>query len=149
LLAALGGHFGAAVLSGETGCGKSTQVPQLLLDDAVARGEGGRTRIIVTQPRRVAASSLATRVAAERGEAAGQTVGYAVRGDRALGQDTRIAFVTTGASSLLYFLEEERLQSFSFLFSPFHFSPLLFFSFLFSSFLFFAFLSSSCVCVCV
>ena len=53
---------------GETGCGKTTQLPQYILEDALDRGRGACTNIIVTQPRRVAATSVAERVAAEMGE---------------------------------------------------------------------------------
>ncbi|XP_050348028.1 ATP-dependent DNA/RNA helicase DHX36-like [Nymphalis io] len=71
------------VISGETGCGKSTQVPQLILDEAICAKRGANVKIMVTQPRRIAASSLAIRVAKERGESLGNSVGYAVRLERA------------------------------------------------------------------
>ncbi|XP_038222774.1 ATP-dependent DNA/RNA helicase DHX36-like [Zerene cesonia] len=67
------------VISGETGCGKSTQIPQLILDQAITIKKGANTRILVTQPRRIAASSLAMRVANERAERLGASVGYSVR----------------------------------------------------------------------
>ncbi|CAK1587025.1 unnamed protein product [Parnassius mnemosyne] len=67
------------VISGETGCGKSTQIPQLILDEAIKNNKGANIKILVTQPRRIAASSLAMRVAQERGEEIGNSVGYAVR----------------------------------------------------------------------
>ncbi|XP_026321483.1 ATP-dependent RNA helicase DHX36-like isoform X2 [Hyposmocoma kahamanoa] len=85
------------VISGETGCGKSTQVPQIILDDAICKGKGANVKILVTQPRRIAASSLAARVAEERAEPMGSSVGYAVRLEKV---DARsrgsIMFVTTG-----------------------------------------------------
>ncbi|XP_034834976.1 ATP-dependent DNA/RNA helicase DHX36-like [Maniola hyperantus] len=67
------------VISGETGCGKSTQVPQIILDEAICAKKGANVKILVTQPRRIAASSLAMRVTKERDENLGHSVGYAVR----------------------------------------------------------------------
>ncbi|KAJ1457574.1 P-loop containing nucleoside triphosphate hydrolase protein [Pelagophyceae sp. CCMP2097] len=90
---------GVVVIAGATGCGKSTQVPQLILDDADSRGLGGVTSVVVTQPRRVAAIALAERVSEERSErscGAGD-VGYTVRLEkRGSAQRTRLEFVTVG-----------------------------------------------------
>jgi ATP-dependent RNA helicase DHX36 len=85
------------VVSGGTGSGKSTQCPQYILEDAIASGQGPNTRIIVTQPRRIAAVSVAERVAAERDEPIGNSVGFAVRlhGTSPRGA-ANIEFVTTG-----------------------------------------------------
>jgi ATP-dependent RNA helicase DHX36 len=86
------------VVSGGTGSGKSTQCPQYILEDAIAKGKGPETRIIVTQPRRIAAVSVAERVAAERNEKTGNSVGFSVRlhGDKPRDDGGSIEFVTTG-----------------------------------------------------
>ena len=67
-------------MTGEAGCGKSTQIPQYLMDSVEIRTscDGQSARVLVTQPRRAAAISVARRVAAERGEAVGASVGYHV-----------------------------------------------------------------------
>lgn len=86
------------VVSGGTGSGKSTQCPQYILEDAIAQGKGAETRIVVTQPRRIAAISVAERVAAERSEKIGRSVGYTVRFSREPPRNVggSIEFVTTG-----------------------------------------------------
>ncbi|XP_045521855.1 ATP-dependent DNA/RNA helicase DHX36-like isoform X2 [Pieris brassicae] len=101
------------VISGETGCGKSTQIPQLILDRAMNNKTGANVRILVTQPRRIAASSLAIRVAKERAEMLGNSVGYSVRLEKVESR-TRgsIMFCTTGV--LLTELEvNQALSNFS------------------------------------
>lgn len=61
------------------GCGKSTQIAQFILDDQLEAGNGSVTRIVCTQPRRISAISVAERVAAERAEKLGKSVGYQIR----------------------------------------------------------------------
>ena len=73
------------------GTGKTTLVPPAVA--ALLTGEG---RVIVTQPRRIAARAAARRLAGLLGERVGETVGHTVRGDRSVGPRTRIEFVTTG-----------------------------------------------------
>ncbi len=79
------------IISSPPGSGKSTKVPQLLLDSGMFKG-----RIAVLQPRRLAARMLADRVAKERGGTTGGEVGYRVRFDDRTGPATRIIFETEG-----------------------------------------------------
>ncbi|CAM9202678.1 unnamed protein product, partial [Chrysoparadoxa australica] len=87
------------LVSGETGCGKTTQIPQFLLETWEA-GEGpDNLNVIVTQPRRIAAVGVAARVADERCETLGHgngAVGYKIRGENKTGRSTRLTFCTTG-----------------------------------------------------
>ena len=82
------------IIIGETGSGKSTQIPQLIY----AAGIGGRSGCIgITQPRRVAATTVARRVAQEQGESIpGRRVGYCVRFDEKVSSETRIKYMTDG-----------------------------------------------------
>jgi ATP-dependent helicase HrpA len=77
------------IVAGATGSGKTTQLPKILL-------ELGRTRIAHTQPRRIAARTIAERVAEELQVPLGSTVGYKVRFTDKVSDDTRIALVTDG-----------------------------------------------------
>ncbi|PLW12732.1 hypothetical protein PCANC_18157 [Puccinia coronata f. sp. avenae] len=85
------------ILMAATGSGKTTQVPQLILDEATMRGEGAKCNIICTQPRRIAAISVAQRVANERNEKLCESVGYQVRFEaKPPTPDGSILFCTTG-----------------------------------------------------
>lgn len=90
-------NYTFSVVIGATGSGKTTQVPQILLDDAIAADEGALCNIVCTQPRRIAATSVARRVADERNEKLRQSVGYQVRFDATLPQPGgSITYCTTG-----------------------------------------------------
>ncbi|KAL7419306.1 hypothetical protein Q5752_006143 [Cryptotrichosporon argae] len=85
------------IVMAATGSGKTTQVPQLIFDDWTNRGDGAKCNIVCTQPRRLAAMSVAERVADERGEQLGDQVGYQVRFDTKPPQPNgSITFCTTG-----------------------------------------------------
>ncbi|MFC5355331.1 ATP-dependent helicase HrpB [Azospirillum himalayense] len=91
LLAALDGR-GVAVLQAPPGAGKTTRVPLALLDRPWLAGR----KVIVLEPRRLAARAAARRMAAMLGESVGETVGYRVRLDTKVGPKTRIEVVTDG-----------------------------------------------------
>ena len=106
---------GRVVLSAPTGSGKSTQVPQIVLDQSGVEGE-----IVVLQPRRLAARLLARRVAAERGVRLGDEVGYQIRFENVISSKTRIRFVTE-AILLRQILEDPTLKGVgALIFDEFH-----------------------------
>ncbi len=88
------------VLSGETGCGKSTQVPAYILEHCMSQGRN--CKIYVTEPRRISAISLAERVSEELGEprksvgSNDSLVGYAIRLESNVGKNARLVYATTG-----------------------------------------------------
>ncbi|KAL5534235.1 hypothetical protein ACEPAG_697 [Sanghuangporus baumii] len=87
------------VLMAATGSGKTTQIPQLILDSFIDKSEGATCNIFCTQPRRLAAISVAQRVAKERGERAGKnsSIGYQVRFEAALPDENgSVTFCTIG-----------------------------------------------------
>ncbi|MCM9078926.1 ATP-dependent helicase HrpB [Streptomyces spororaveus] len=92
LVSALDGP-GTAVLCAPPGTGKTTLVPLVL---AGLVGGGPRRRVVVAEPRRIAARAAARRMAWLLGEQAGGAVGFTVRGERVAGPDTVVEVVTTG-----------------------------------------------------
>jgi ATP-dependent helicase HrpB len=105
-----------AVLRAPTGAGKTTRVPPALLDAGLA----GQGRILLLEPRRLAARAAARRMASERGGRLGEEIGYHVRFDRVAGPHTRLLAVTPGI--LLRMLHDDPfLESASIiLFDEFH-----------------------------
>ncbi|WP_448317930.1 DEAD/DEAH box helicase, partial [Streptomyces sp. CO7] len=97
LAGALEGH-GAAVLCAPPGTGKTTLVPLALagLTDEGGPAGGAGGKVVVAEPRRIAARAAARRMAWLLGEDVGGTVGYTVRGDRSVSSRTRVEVVTTG-----------------------------------------------------
>ncbi|MER7055721.1 ATP-dependent helicase HrpB [Streptomyces sp. NPDC000351] len=86
-------EHGTAVLVAPPGTGKTTLVPLVL---AGLLGEGPARRVVVAEPRRIAARAAARRMAWLLGEKPGASVGYTVRGERVVGRHTRVEVVTTG-----------------------------------------------------
>ncbi|KAK3593313.1 hypothetical protein CHS0354_031372 [Potamilus streckersoni] len=88
------------LIAGETGSGKSTQIPHFILQDCLQSGEGQNCNIICTQPRRISAISLATRVSQEMGETTlgsqDSLCGYQIRLETRRGPNTKLLYCTTG-----------------------------------------------------
>lgn len=90
------------IVVGETGCGKSTQLPQFLYEYGYGLHESDTINVEhqiigITQPRRIAAISLATRIAEEMGAPLGYKVGYSIRFEECFDkEDTKIKLMTEG-----------------------------------------------------
>ncbi|CAK5039059.1 unnamed protein product [Meloidogyne enterolobii] len=95
------------LITGGTGCGKTTQVPQFLLEDAAENSTP--IQIMCTQPRRLPAISIAKRVALERGEMLGDIVGYHIRLEQRISSKTALTYCTSGV--LLRKLTNDELAS--------------------------------------
>jgi pre-mRNA-splicing factor ATP-dependent RNA helicase DHX16 len=97
------------IIEGETGSGKTTQIPQYLHEAGFTQND---KKIGCTQPRRVAAMSVAARVAQEMGVKLGNEVGYAIRFEDCTSERTLIKYMTDGTLHR-EFLSEPDLQSYS------------------------------------
>jgi ATP-dependent helicase HrpB len=95
LTAALSGHS-TAVLVAPPGAGKTTRVPLVLMDESWARAAKSPAKILVLEPRRLAARAAAERMASTLGEKVGGTVGYRVRFGSKVSRSTRVEVVTEG-----------------------------------------------------
>jgi len=104
------------IVRAPTGSGKSTQIPQMLLEG----GGAGPGQIVVLQPRRIAARLLAARVAQERGTPLGGEIGYQVRFERVSGPQTRVRFVTEGLLLRQLMAEPECPDIGTLIFDEFH-----------------------------
>ncbi|MBS9476779.1 ATP-dependent helicase HrpB [Ancylobacter radicis] len=106
----------AAVLVAPPGAGKTTRVPLALLDEPWVAGR----RILVLEPRRIAARAAAERMAATLGESAGQTVGYRARFGSKIGRTTRIEVITEGIFTRMMLDDPELSGVAAVLFDEFH-----------------------------
>lgn len=103
------------IIRSPTGSGKSTQVPQMLLDDQMTKG-----RILILQPRRLAARMLATRVAFERSSDVGQEIGFQTRFESAVSENTRASFITEGILTRMLLSDPELQGVSAIIFDEFH-----------------------------
>src|ERR1700730_1274196 len=104
------------IIQAPTGSGKSTQVPQILLDHGLL----GDSQVVILQPRRLATRLLAARVASERNGRLGDEVGYQIRFENITSNRTRIRFVTEGIL-LRQLIQDPQLRAVSaILFDEFH-----------------------------
>ena len=90
------GSSQTVVIEGETGSGKTTQIPQFLCEGGYSAGEYAGKMVACTQPRRVAAMSIAKRVSEEMDVRLGEHVGYTIRFEDKTGPLTKIKFMTDG-----------------------------------------------------
>lgn len=104
-------EYQALIIVGETGSGKTTQLPQYLVEDGYTQGK--KFQIGVTQPRRVAATSVAARVSDEMNVVLGKEVGYSIRfEDRTTPKETILKYMTDGML-LREFLTDSKLSKYS------------------------------------
>jgi ATP-dependent helicase HrpB len=114
LLAALRAR-GSAVLQAPPGAGKTTRVPPAILAAGLSPG-----RIVMLEPRRLAARAAAERMAAEAGEALGATIGYRIRGEARVSAATRIEVVTEGILTRMIQSDPELAGVGAVIFDEFH-----------------------------
>jgi HrpA-like RNA helicase len=89
-------HSSNLIVIGETGSGKTTQIPLIILKNLSQIQDLARGKIIITEPRRLAATSVARYVSSLIGDELGQTVGYKIRFEEQVSDDTNVIFMTDG-----------------------------------------------------
>ena len=99
------------IIVAATGSGKTTQIPQYIYEERDRFLDGGKLKIGITQPRRVAAMSVASRVSQEMDCRLGSTVGYSVRFEDKTNEDTKVKYMTDGML-LREFLVDPLLESY-------------------------------------
>jgi HrpA-like RNA helicase len=97
------------IIAGETGCGKTTQIPQFILEYCQEKNQA--CKIICTQPRRLSAISVAERVAFERNEKIGQTFGYQIRLESKVSLQTLLTYCTNGVLLRMLISEDSPLST--------------------------------------
>ncbi|RNA05969.1 ATP-dependent RNA helicase TDRD9 [Brachionus plicatilis] len=104
-------EYNIMIIQGNTGCGKTTQVPQFIIDDAAQSSR--RCKMLITQPRRIAAKSISKRVCDERGWKWGSVCGYKVSLENKFSEETRIFYVTTGYLLEMIVANHAELQNYT------------------------------------
>jgi len=105
----------SAIISAPTGSGKSTQVPQFLIDSGMVEGQ-----ILILQPRRLAARMLAERVAFERNAILGDEIGFVTRFESKQGDNTRALFITEGVLPRMMLTNKDLKGVSAIIFDEFH-----------------------------
>lgn len=105
--------YSVIIIQGQTGCGKTTQVPMYIMEDAILEKSQDRAPVIyVTQPRRIAARSIATRVCEEHNWQLGSLVGYQVGLEKCVGPQTILTYCTSGVL-LQKLIQEKSLKNYT------------------------------------
>jgi hypothetical protein len=99
------------IIQGNTGCGKTTQVPQMILDHQANLDR--HCNILVTQPRRLAALSVCKRVCDERNWQVGSICGYKFQGEKRISKSTRLLYLTTGSLNQMLIVNGDLIKKYT------------------------------------